>query len=114
MRHAYFQLPPAAKTANKMTALAGMEPGRLYAIVGLISIDQPSGKAQHCLTVVHNPFIAGDTRRIGDIWSKSFFKDTKRNQIMIDQIIERYGEAVYNFITDETNNIYIYDFMDIL
>lgn len=100
MRHVYFQmtqkLPPV-----------GFEQGRVYAIVGLI-------KATDLLTVVYNPYIDEDPRKNGEMWSKSFLQNVKKNKKHIDLIVDNFGEDVYKFIADPKSNVYLYDFMDIL
>ena len=68
----------------------------------------------HCLAVVHNPYIDEDPRNNGEMWGKQFLKNTKRNSRFIDLIIKNFGQEVYDFITDDESNVYLYDFLDVL
>jgi hypothetical protein len=55
-----------------------------------------------------------DPRKNGEIWSKSFLQDTKKNQKNIDLIKRGLGENFYNTLIDPADNMYLYDFIDIL
>lgn len=63
---------------------------------------------------MYNPWIEEDPRKSGEMWSKMFLSNTKKNKRFIDLIVQSFGEEVYNYITDEHSNVYLYDFMDIL
>jgi hypothetical protein len=55
-----------------------------------------------------------DPRKNGEIWSKLFLQDTKKNQKNIDLIKRGLGEEFYNTLIDPTDHLYLYDFLDIL
>lgn len=64
------------------TLLLGLEPLRTYAIIGFICIKSESGKTgiPHQLAIIHNPYLQdGDMRRNGEMWSKSYLLNTKKN-----------------------------------
>jgi hypothetical protein len=71
-------------------------------------------KQANNIAVVYNPYISEDPRKSGELWSKVYINNTKKNKKIIDAIISNYGQEVYNFISDKANNVYTYDFFDIL
>lgn len=99
------------KTANPL--LSGLETGRIYALIGLVQI-KVDGKVAHNLAVVHNPYIIQDPRKGGEMWGKAYLNNTKKNKKYIDIITMTYGLEVYQFMADVGNNVFTYDFFDIL
>jgi hypothetical protein len=102
---------------NQSALLKGLEPLRVYSIVGFICIKSESGKTgiPHQLAIVNNPYLeAGDERTGGEMWSKAFLKNTNKNQRFIDLIVQSFGEEAYNMITDDKSHYYLYDFVDVL
>jgi hypothetical protein len=90
MRHISFKVSDKYASSE---ITAGLEAGRVYSIVGLICIKSESGSkgVPHCLAVVHNPYIDEDPRNNGEMWGKSFLKNTFKNSRFIDLIIKGFG-----------------------
>lgn len=110
MRHLYF-IMPHKKKANPLSA--GLEGGRVYAMIGMIQL-KPDPKTTHNLVVIYNPYLNEDPRKAGEMWGKVYLANVKKNKKLIDLIVQGYGQEVYDFITEKGNNVYCYDFIDIL
>jgi hypothetical protein len=78
MRHLYFKMP---KVQADSPLIKGLETDRVYVIVGTIQIKNDSAEKAlpHCLAIVYNPYISEDPRKNGELWSKSFLSDKKKN-----------------------------------
>ena len=105
MRHLYFVTPTKSLSPGSL----GLEPGRLYAMVGMVKINVD--KSTYHLCVVHNPYVKADKRDVKQLWSKAWLADDTKNKKYIDCIVKGYGQAVYEFVKDPLSNVYLYDFL---
>lgn len=102
---------PSSKKKNLL--LNGLESGRIYAIIAMLQLKMDA-KTTHNIGVMYNPYIQEDPRKNGEIWSKGFLTNTKKNKKYIDLINSNYDPSVYKFITDKESNVYTYDLKDVL
>ncbi|CDW89712.1 cysteine protease family c02 [Stylonychia lemnae] len=112
MRHIYFKFPISKKKQHVNPLTLGLEPGRVYSIIAFICL-KVDEKIQHNLIVIYNPYISEDLRKNGEIWSKAYLLNAKKNKKIIEMIQSQYDLSVYQFISDKENNAYTYDFKDV-
>ena len=86
----------------------------MYSIIALILLKAEVEKTEHHLVVVYNPYIKEDPRKNGEMWSKSYLNNKKKNKKILELLNEQYDPSVLQFISDTTNNAYVYDIRDVL
>eukprot|EP00347_Sterkiella_histriomuscorum_P010784 403374933 len=111
MRHIYFKMPISKKRVQN-PLIQGLEGGRVYSIIAFIHL-KIDAKISHNLIVIYNPYTKEDSRKNGELWSKSYLQNTKKNQKMIDLLKQEYDPSVYEFISDSNNQAFTYDFRDV-